>query len=124
MWRELVVVVSGESDERRVEDSLAKFGSLTVVQDRHYHLTNIGGEYEIEVAFDALADEYSDAERKVMAACCADPRTILVLYMEVPPLSTFFAALPAHAWVDAEAPGNLKLVRPAEALEIVGRRTY
>ena len=124
MWRELVVVVSGESQERRVEASLADIGAVTTVRERHYHLANVAGDYELEVAFDALADEYSDAEREVMATYCADPRTILVLYMEIEPLSALFAVLPADAWVDAEAPGDLTLVRLGEALDIVRQRTY
>ena len=71
MWRELVVVVSGESQERQVEASLADIGAVTTVRERHYHLANVAGDYELEVAFDALADEYSDAERQVMARYCA-----------------------------------------------------
>jgi hypothetical protein len=124
MWRELVVVVSGESEERQVENSLTTLGSVTTVRERHYHLTNVGGGYELEIAFDALAEEYSDAEREFMATHCPDPRTILVLYMEVAPLTALFAVLPADAWVDTETPGDLRLVRPPEALDIVNRRTY
>lgn len=124
MWRELVGVVSGEPRERQVEESLADVGAVTTVRERHYHLANVAGEYELEVAFEALADEYSDAERTVMARYCPDPRTILVLYMDIAPLSAFFAVLPADAWVDTEAPDDLRLVRPAEALDIVRQRTY
>jgi hypothetical protein len=124
MWRELVVVVSGEAQERQLEASLAVVGAVTTVRERHYHLAKVAGDYEFEVAFDALADEYSDAERTVMARYCPDPRTILVLYMDVDPLSAFFAVLPADAWVDTETPDDLTLLRPSEALDIVGRRTY
>ena len=124
MWRELVFVVSGEAQERQVEASLANLGAVTSVHERHYHLAYVAGNDELEVAFDALADEYSDAERDVITSCCLDPRTILVLYMEVAPLSALFAVLPADAWVDTERPGDLTLVRLGEALDIVTQRTY